>query len=97
MTKKIEGLAEIEDLPDGGKKIVFAPGCFDNFDGTQEELDEAIAMITDMLVSDEPPEGMEVRQLDLDELLETDPELAEKLLQSIADIENDDPNKRKLQ
>lgn len=26
-------------------EIVFAPGCFDNFDGTQEELDELIAEI----------------------------------------------------
>ena len=26
-------------------KIVFAEGCFDNFDGTQEELQEMIAQI----------------------------------------------------
>ena len=26
-------------------KLEFAPGCFDNFDGTQEELDEFIAEI----------------------------------------------------
>lgn len=26
-------------------EIVFAPGCFDGFDGTQEELDELIAEI----------------------------------------------------
>ena len=26
-------------------KIVFAEGCFDNFEGTQEELDEMIAAI----------------------------------------------------
>ena len=26
-------------------KLVFAPGCFDDFDGTQEELDEFIALI----------------------------------------------------
>ena len=30
--------------PQSGKlKIVFAPGCFDNFEGTQEELQELIA------------------------------------------------------
>lgn len=28
-------------LPNG-MKLVFAPGCFDNFDGTQEELDQLI-------------------------------------------------------
>jgi len=26
-------------------KIIFDPGCFDDFDGTQEELDEMIAEI----------------------------------------------------
>lgn len=35
MTKKIE--------------IVFAEGCFDEFDGTQEELDEMIAHIRELV------------------------------------------------
>jgi hypothetical protein len=35
MTKKIE--------------IVFAEGCFDGFDGTQEELDEMIAHIRELV------------------------------------------------
>jgi hypothetical protein len=30
-------------------KIEFAPGCFDNFDGTQEELQEMIAQIRQMV------------------------------------------------
>ena len=29
-------------------KIIFAPGCFDAFDGTQEELDGLIADIKNM-------------------------------------------------
>ena len=29
-------------------KVEFAPGCFDNFEGTQEELDEMIAEIMRM-------------------------------------------------
>jgi division protein CdvB (Snf7/Vps24/ESCRT-III family) len=29
-------------------KIVFAEGCFDDFEGTQEELDELIAQLTTM-------------------------------------------------
>lgn len=28
-------------LPNG-MKLVFAPGCFDNFEGTQEELDQLV-------------------------------------------------------
>jgi hypothetical protein len=29
-------------------KIVFAEGCFDDFEGTREELDELIAQLTTM-------------------------------------------------
>lgn len=41
--KKFEDFSadELKDL-----KIKFAPGCFDHFEGTQEELDELIAEIT---------------------------------------------------
>jgi hypothetical protein len=34
-------------------KIEFAPGCFDSFEGTQEELDEMISEITKMIDSGE--------------------------------------------
>ena len=34
-------------------KIEFAPGCFDNFEGTQEELDEMIAELQRMADSGE--------------------------------------------
>jgi hypothetical protein len=34
-------------------KIEFAPGCFDNFDGTQEELDSLIAQLTQQVESGE--------------------------------------------
>jgi len=30
-------------------EIIFAPGCFDNFDGTQEELQELLAEIHQMV------------------------------------------------
>ena len=32
-------------------KIVFDPGCFDNFDGTQEELDEFVKQIQEFAES----------------------------------------------
>ena len=32
-------------------KIEFAPGCFDNFEGTQEELDQMIADIKEMFAN----------------------------------------------
>lgn len=45
-----------EQDKDGEKKpmkIVFAEGCFDDFDGTQEELDELVAQLTAMAESGE--------------------------------------------
>lgn len=36
-----------------GKKVIFAPGCFDDFEGTQEELDEFVAEIQKMVLSDD--------------------------------------------
>ena len=37
-------MSDNEDKP---VKIVFAPGCFDNLDMNQEELDEFVKMIQD--------------------------------------------------
>ena len=45
-----------EQDKDNGKKsmkIVFAEGCFDDFEGTQEELDELVAQLTEMAESGE--------------------------------------------
>ncbi len=65
-------------------KMVFAPGCFDNFDGTQEELDDLIKHIQEMIVSGEVFEKS--RAIDLEELLNSDdPEdadFAEHLIES---------------
>jgi hypothetical protein len=47
-------------------KIVFAPGCFDSFEGTQEELDQMIAEITQMAESGELFEKSQSIDLDLD-------------------------------
>lgn len=33
------------------KKLIVAPGAFDNFEGTQEELDELMAVIHQMVQS----------------------------------------------
>jgi len=34
-------------------KIVFAPGCFDNLDVSQDELDEIVEMLTELAESGE--------------------------------------------
>lgn len=57
-------------------KIEFAPGCFDNFDGTQEELDELVTKIQEMFDSGEA----QVKAIPLDELLD---ELSDEELEEI--------------
>ena len=54
-------------------EIEFAPGCFDGFEGTQEELDELIAQIKEMFASGEAIE--KARALDIDDLTEDDIEI----------------------
>lgn len=71
-----------EDFPK--LKIEFAPGAFDQFEGTQEELDSLMAEITRMIQSGQMFENSNA--VDIEELLESDDaedhRLAEKLMQS---------------
>ena len=64
-------------------KITFAPGCFDHFDGTQEELDALIKEIQDGFQDGSFFE--KAKMVDLDEL--DDDELSE-LFESIDDKDN---------
>lgn len=79
--------AEIKNL-----KIEFAPGAFDGFEGTQEELDEMIAEIKAAILDGSFLEKS--KPIDIDELLDSDdPDdhyLAQKLLDSL------EKNDRKL-
>ena len=59
-------------------EIVFAPGCFDNFEGTQEELDELIASINQMVESGEIFE--KARPVDFDNPSDEDMDLIEHLM-----------------
>jgi hypothetical protein len=59
-------------------KIEFAPGCFDDFDGTQEELDGLIAEITRMAESGEMLENS--RPINIDDPDEDDIELISNLM-----------------
>lgn len=45
-------------------KVIFEPGCFDSFEGTQEELEELMAEIVRMAESGELEEN--ARPIDLD-------------------------------
>ena len=64
-------------------QVIFAPGCFDNFDGTQEELDELVAEINKMVETGEIFEKS--NPVDVDEL--TDEELEELALQLGIDLD----------
>lgn len=69
-------------------KVVFAPGCFDSFDGTQEELDEILESIQALAKSGELTEN--ARELTDDDFDELPTEIKEALL-------NSDEPKRNLQ
>jgi hypothetical protein len=72
-----------EDFPK--IKVVIAPGAFDNFEGSQEELDEMMQQIHAMIADGSLFKNSNA--VDVDDLLESedpeDQELAEKLLQSL--------------
>lgn len=72
-------------------EIVFAPGCFDNFDGTQEELDELVAEINRLVDSGEIFEKS--RPLDPDNLDEEELEMLSKVLNSLEDGEDQPPGR----
>lgn len=53
------------------REVIFAPGCFDNFEGTQEELQELIAHIQQMVQDGTLLENSEpLTEEDEDELFE---------------------------
>ena len=56
-------------------KIVFAEGCFDDFEGTQEELDELVAHIQQLAESGELLE----KSMPIDDLEDIDEEVMEIL------------------
>lgn len=70
-------------------KIEFAPGAFDNFEGTQEELDELVAEIKNMFAGKTHEEIKDMgRPVDFDELFEEEPELAKSLISSANTVKN---------
>ena len=78
-----------EHMTDQPLKVQFAPGCFDDFEGTQEELNLLMADIHSMF------ENMTAEDLaassslvDFEQLTESDPELAQRLAESLDSIES---------
>lgn len=71
-------------------KIEFAPGCFDNFEGSQEELDALVNQIKEMFASGEAQKM--ARPLDFDDLDDDDLEILERFAE-----QEDNAKGRKLQ
>ena len=78
-----------EHMTDQPLKVQFAPGCFDDFEGTQAELDLLMAEIHSMF------ENMTAEDLaatshavDFEQLTKSDPELAQRLAESLDSIES---------
>lgn len=57
-------------------KIIFTEGCFDDFEGTQEELDELVAQLTEMAESGELLE----RSVLVEDLEEVEDEVLDEIL-----------------
>jgi hypothetical protein len=78
-----------EHMTDQPLKVQFAPGCFDEFEGTQEELDLLMAEIHSMF------ENMTAEDLaatssavDFEQLTESDPKLAQRLAAALDGIDS---------
>jgi len=76
-------------------KIEFAPGAFDNFSGTQEELEAFITELKNMIQSGEFFEVGE--EVDIDELLDSDDPEDQELAAKLSQFLDDDHPDRKLQ
>lgn len=64
-------------------KIEFAPGCFDDFEGTQEELDELVAQLTSLAESGELAEkSVAIADLGFDSPEELVDELSKKAIEA---------------
>lgn len=64
-------------------KVVFAPGAFDSFDGSQEELDALVAEITETFANMSAEElAAQSREIDLEQLaadLDLNPEILDAM------------------
>lgn len=74
-------------------EIIFEPGCFDQFEGTQEELDQLINEIRSQFEGKTQEEIEQMgRPVDINEIIEEDPELADALIRRL-----ESTDERKLQ
>lgn len=79
---------DFKDIDPKDLKITFAPGCFDSFEGTQEELDELINEITKMVENGEIQDrSHELTEEEWDELPD---EVKMQIMQAFSEEDLDD-------
>lgn len=78
-------------LPNG-MKLVFAPGCFDNFEGTQEELDSLVKEIEQAFEKGDFLDESKI--VDVEELMEN---LSEDEIKNLVEAFGNDSQSRMLQ
>jgi hypothetical protein len=77
-------------------KVVFQPGCFDNFDGSQEELDSLVKQIQDMIGDGSLFENSkELTEEDLDDLPDDLRESILRDLEMIEDLDSVEQNRKR--
>jgi len=77
-------------------KVVFQPGCFDNFDGSQEELDSLVKQIQDMIGDGSLFENSkELTEEDLDDLPDDLRESILRDLEMIDDLDSVEQNRKR--
>ena len=77
---------------DNDKKltVVYAPGCFDNFDGTEEELQELMEEIQRQIESGEFFDNME--PLTLEDIAEMPEGMFDDMMKSVEGLDEDPDN-----
>ena len=78
-------------LPNG-MKLVFAPGCFDNFEGSQEELYSLVKEIEQAFENGDLENGSNI--VEIEELTET---LSEDEIKNLMESFGNEPQPRILQ
>jgi len=85
-TPRSPTIIQLVYMTDNKIKIEFAPGCFDSFEGSQEELDQLQQELLKMFAEMSPDElAQRSRPVDLEELGSEDPDVAEKIMNFLND------------
>lgn len=77
-------------MPDQIKHVEFAPGAFDNFEGTQEELDLLVKEITSLF---ENKSKEEIRAMSSECSID---DLPEEVIEQLTNYEVDEDRSKKL-